>query len=133
MIKFKGRSAMKQYLPMKPIKRGFKVWILADSMNGYVYSFRIYTGKDANRTTSVGEHVVKDMVKEIKFTYRQVYFDNHFTTPSLLAYLSKNGIYAAGTVRINRKNMPKDFCSSTKNMNRGDFEYITSGDLLLHK
>ena len=26
MIKFKGRSAMKQYVPLKPIKCGFKVW-----------------------------------------------------------------------------------------------------------
>ena len=33
MIKFKGRSKIKQYLPKKPIKRGIKVWILADSKN----------------------------------------------------------------------------------------------------
>ena len=25
MVKFKGRSALKQYLPLKPIKRGIKV------------------------------------------------------------------------------------------------------------
>jgi len=42
MIKFKGRSSLKQYLPKKPIKRGFKVWTLADSKNGYVYAFEIY-------------------------------------------------------------------------------------------
>ena len=27
MVKYKGRSSLKQYLPMKPIKRGFKVWV----------------------------------------------------------------------------------------------------------
>lgn len=26
MVSFKGRNAMKQYMPMKPTKRGFKVW-----------------------------------------------------------------------------------------------------------
>lgn len=26
VIAFKGRSTMKQFMPMKPIKRGFKVW-----------------------------------------------------------------------------------------------------------
>jgi len=30
MIAFKGRTTMKQYMPMKPIKRSFEVWILAD-------------------------------------------------------------------------------------------------------
>ena len=34
MIKFKRRSSLKQYLPMKPIEREFKVWVRADSHNG---------------------------------------------------------------------------------------------------
>ena len=45
MIKFKGRSSIKQYQPMKPTKRGYKVWVLAESSTGYVYNFEIYTGK----------------------------------------------------------------------------------------
>jgi hypothetical protein len=67
MIKFKGRSSLKQYLPLKPIKRGLKVWTLADSKNGYVYSFHIYKGKDINKTTASGEHIVKDMVSDNLF------------------------------------------------------------------
>jgi hypothetical protein len=133
MIKFKGRSSLKQYLPMKPTKRGFKIWTLADANNGYVYSFRIYKGKETIRTKALGERVVKDIVKELRFSYRKVYFDNFFTTPNLLEYLYKKGIYAAGTIRADRRNMPKDFCSSQKKMNRGDFEFITSGNLVLHK
>ena len=30
MIKFKGRRSVKQYIPLKPIKRGCKVWVRAD-------------------------------------------------------------------------------------------------------
>ena len=36
MIPFKGRSSLKQYLPLKPVKHGFKVWVRADSTNGYI-------------------------------------------------------------------------------------------------
>ena len=36
MIKFQGRSSLKQYMPKKPIKRGIKVWVLGDSTNGYL-------------------------------------------------------------------------------------------------
>ena len=39
MIKFKGRSSMKQ------VKRGFKVWVRADAVTGYVCEFEVYTGK----------------------------------------------------------------------------------------
>jgi hypothetical protein len=34
MIKFKGRSSLKQFMPKKPIKRGYEVWVLADK-SGY--------------------------------------------------------------------------------------------------
>ncbi|XP_036344060.1 piggyBac transposable element-derived protein 4-like [Rhagoletis pomonella] len=37
MVKFKGRSSMKQYMPMKPIKRGIKIWMRCDSKTGYTY------------------------------------------------------------------------------------------------
>ena len=45
MIAFKGMSIMKQYLPNKPVKRGFKVWVRADAVSGYVSEFDVYTGK----------------------------------------------------------------------------------------
>lgn len=35
MILFKGRSSIKQYNPMKPIKRGYKLWCLGDQ-SGYI-------------------------------------------------------------------------------------------------
>jgi hypothetical protein len=44
MILFKGRSVMKQYMPLKPIKRGYKMWCLCDSTNGYLYNMALYTG-----------------------------------------------------------------------------------------
>ncbi|XP_015373375.1 PREDICTED: piggyBac transposable element-derived protein 4-like [Diuraphis noxia] len=64
VIAFKGRSGMKQYMPMKPIKRGFKVWALADSASGYLINFEIYTGKNSNNLTEfgLGEHLVESLV-----------------------------------------------------------------------
>lgn len=44
MIKFEGRSAIKQYVPIKPIDRGIKGWCRADASSGYVYECKLYTG-----------------------------------------------------------------------------------------
>jgi hypothetical protein len=133
MIKFKGRSSLKQYLPMKPIKRGFKVWILADTKNGYAYDFEIYKGKESERRGSLGEHIVKKMISNLEFSYRKIYFDNYFSSPDLLDYLYKKGLYAAGTVRVDRRYMPKEFCKSENLLQRGEYEYITSGKVVLYK
>jgi len=45
MVKFKGRSSLKQYNLMKPVKRGYKIWSLADQ-RGYMLAFKIYQGKE---------------------------------------------------------------------------------------
>ena len=65
MIKFKGRSSLKQYQPFKPTKRGYKAWVLAESSIGYVYNFEIYTGKSGERVLSLGEHVVMSVIDGI--------------------------------------------------------------------
>ena len=68
MIKFKGRSSLKQYNPMKPIKRGFKLWCLADD-KGYVYKFDVYCGKSQGKenssTLGLGGNVVMDLVNHL--------------------------------------------------------------------
>ena len=44
MILFKGRRKLKQYMPDKPNKWRFKIFLLCDSMEGYVHNFRFYEG-----------------------------------------------------------------------------------------
>lgn len=125
MIKFKGRISIRQYMPAKPIKRGYKVWIRADE-TGFVSEFQIYTGKaDGKVSYGLGERVVIDLTRELVGGCYHVYFDNFFTSTSLLLSLRKDNIFACGTVRQNRKNLPKKQMSD-KDMERGESEYRTS-------
>ena len=80
-IKFQGRSSLKQYLPMKPIKRGIKVWVLGDSSNGYFSRLEVYTGKKGNTVEKdLGARVVKDLTQDFQSRWHRVYFDNFFTS-----------------------------------------------------
>ena len=66
MIPFKGRSSLKQYVPLKPVKRCFKVWVRADSWNGYFCEFEVYTGKaDTTTEHNLGERVVHKLTRNI--------------------------------------------------------------------
>lgn len=66
MVPFKGRSSIKQYMPMKPVKRGYKVWCIADAKTGFIFKFRVYTGKsDSGEADSLGEKVVLELASYI--------------------------------------------------------------------
>ena len=51
-MKSKARSGIRQYMKDKPTKWGLKLWVLADSTNGYTVDFNVYIGKDASKDTS---------------------------------------------------------------------------------
>ena len=52
---------MKQYLPKKPVKRGFKVWVRAEAQTGFFCDFQVYTGRLANEEGGV-EHGLEERV-----------------------------------------------------------------------
>ena len=82
MIKFKGRSSLKQYMPMKPIKRGFKVWVIACAVSGYCLGLSVYEGAELNsdKTMSLGEKVVNKLSSRYKGFGYCLFFDNFFSS-----------------------------------------------------
>lgn len=120
MIRFKGRSSLKQYMPKKPIKRGFKVWILADE-SGYAWKFDIYTGKSSEGTQKdLGASVVKKLCEDLIGSGRKIYFDNYFNGVELLTWLKENKLNACGTVNSHRKNLPN--FKPDKQFKKGDID-----------
>ncbi|XP_059062765.1 piggyBac transposable element-derived protein 4-like [Achroia grisella] len=106
MVKFKGRSSLKQYMPKKPIKRGFKVWARCDAKTGYLYQFEVYSGKgDSTENEGLGYNVVMKLCSNVPRN-TLIAFDNFFTSCNLMEDLYDKNIYAVGTVRCNRKDLP---------------------------
>lgn len=131
MIPFKGRSSMKQYVPLKPVKRGFKVWAMADSLNGYMYDFNVYTGASGgDRETGLGEKVVLQLAESIKRNHHHLYFDNYFSSISLLSKLFEDGTYACGTIRTNRKLYPTEISEEAKRFDRGQSTFRQCGNIV---
>ena len=124
MVKFKGRSGMKQYIKSKPIKWSFKFWFRCSSKSGYLYQMDIYLGRKQTPefNLGLGEEVVLQLMKVLERSFCTVYFDNFFNTPKLTEKLFQKSIYGIGTVRANRKQMPKMI--DDKQMKRGDCEFL---------
>ena len=133
MVKFKGRSGMKQHIKSKPIKWGFKFWFRCSSISGYLYQMDIYLRRKQTSEFNLGlwEEVVLQLIKDLEQLFCTAYFDNFFNSPKLIEKLFQKGIYGIGTVRANRKQMPKMI--DDKQMKRGDCEFLFSGNTMACK
>ena len=133
MVKYKGRSSIKQDMPKKPIKRGFNIWMIADSDSGYVTKFQVYEGKTSTGKTEKGlsKKVVLTLSQEISHKYHHVYFDNFFTGIDLMLDLLRLGTYSCGTFRSDRKGFPEALKSVVKKglPNRGDCKTARYGNM----
>lgn len=119
MTKFKGRSSLKQYMPMKPVKRGIKIWQRCDSKTGYVYDMNIYSGKETGEVQgTLGERVVLKLTETIRGDDVVLAFDRFFTSVHLMETLKYP---AVGTCIKTRKDVPK---FATKLSKRGEAEFL---------
>ena len=64
MIGTKCRLSFLQYIKNKPVKWGVKVCVCSDSVNGYICSFKIYTGKDSTGSLHSNGPVVTSLVEK---------------------------------------------------------------------
>lgn len=127
MVKYFGRHPAKQFIRGKPVRFGYKNWMVTSS-DGYCYAFDLYCGKSpgANPTEPLGTRVVKQLLDKLSTNPRDhvVYFDNFFTSFDLLRDLRQVGFRATGTVREGRtKKCPLVAVKEMKKKNRADFDY----------
>uniref|UniRef100_A0A3B3SQ04 PiggyBac transposable element-derived protein domain-containing protein n=1 Tax=Paramormyrops kingsleyae TaxID=1676925 RepID=A0A3B3SQ04_9TELE len=127
MVPFKGRSVLKQYIPKKPYKWGYKIFVLCDT-KGLVHSFDVYAGKSdpppGSADIGASGNVVLKLAQVIEGSVNHLlFFDNWFSSLDLFVALANRGIPALGTVRQNRLqggNFSKD--KELKKKGRGTFE-----------
>ena len=108
MLPYFGRHECKQFIRNKPVRFGFKAWVLA-LVTGYCVSFTLYQGKgdysDENR--GLGESVVMYFWKILSIAFPATTFsfffcDNFFTSTRLISIMTKKKTLVTGTARVNR-------------------------------
>ena len=129
MVKSKGRSGIKQYIKNKPTKWGIKLWVLADSLNGYTCDFEVYTGKNTAYPLSekgLGYDVVMRLTEALLNQGYHLFFDNFYTSRTLVNDLFLSGTLSCGTVGKHRKDFPSP-CKEERNGPRKPKEVIWYG------
>jgi hypothetical protein len=131
MVAFKGRAAIKQYMPMKPHKWGYKIWCLAS--DHYLLRFEVYEGAavEASEQGATFDTVLR-MIEGYENNHHTLFCDSWFTSPTLLDALMEKGIHCCGSVRPNRKGMPPNTSidkKAIKQLRRGESIQRQKGDM----
>ena len=129
MVQYNGRyCSFKQYLPLKPITHGIKVWCLCCSVTKYVLNFEVYVGAANEVITGLPQHacgagagVVSRLTNGWEGKWYTIAMDNYFTSPMLFENLLNRGFYAVGTARQGRVGFPRSLCVPEKTP-RGSLE-----------
>ena len=125
LMLFKGRLKFKQYIPSKRHRFGIKIYVLCDCETGIVLNMCLHTGTDINGVTrnhplGFSGSVVDQLIKDYLDRGHILYTDNWYTSPDLAMYLHEHNTGAVGTVKPNRKKMPK-------------FEATKKGDIIRYR
>lgn len=140
VLLWKGRLHFRQYIPLKRARFGIKMFCLADQ-SGYVYRFRIYTGKEDPQTSmdvilpaecknfGITEKIVIYLALPLLDSGRTVFMDNWYSSCRLYDYLHYRQTMACGTIRSSR--VPLDIRNAKPKV--GDIAAFRCGPLLCLK
>ncbi|KAF2903933.1 hypothetical protein ILUMI_02241 [Ignelater luminosus] len=129
MVPYYGHHFAKMFIKNKPVRFGFKIWMLCGS-DGYPYNMDIHCGRSAdNNKQPLGTRIVKNMLSVVEtLSQHVVFFDNFFSSYSLFHEFSLLNILACGTVRENRTNKcPLISSGELKKKSRGSYNYRSDG------
>ena len=108
MVAFKGHLSYIQYLPAKPIKHGIKVWMRHNPESAYLHEYEVYLGWQQNLPNGLAYDVVTKLCESIADHNHHVYYENYFTSISLLKQLLQMKIFPSWNVRSNKKGLPAE-------------------------
>ncbi|XP_055910782.1 piggyBac transposable element-derived protein 3-like [Eupeodes corollae] len=141
MCATKACNFLRQYLPNKPHKWGYKLLVLCDD-KGFAYNFEVYSGTenadqfrlpdepDLGASSNIVVRLCRCVPRNKNY---KVFFDNYYTSPELISYLAKIGIHSLGTVNKGRLGsnlqLPSQKQLSDANKTRGySEEWVTTVD-----
>ena len=108
LLKFQKRNASSRSDHATRDKYGIKFWILSEVESKYFLNAIPYLGKDDGRQIKgLGEQVTLQLMKPYKNKGYHVTTDQFFTSLSLARKLAQSKISLLGTIRSDRREVPK--------------------------
>lgn len=121
LLKTRNRCSFRQYIPSKPGKYGIKIFWLVDSKTNYPLAAEVYLGQQPNLNSSKGiaHDLVLRLMKDYLYLGANLTIDNFFVSYELAMDLLEKNTTITGTIRSNKRELPKVFASASEAKKRG--------------
>ena len=133
LILFKGRLLFKQYIPSKRHRFGIKLFVMCDVKTGCVLDLIVYVGQQTaivrNPELGISGSVVSTLMAPYLGKGHSLYIDNWYTSPQLATFLHRHQTNMCGTVRPNRKGLPR----FSKKLKKGEVEALHTDTVMALK
>ncbi|XP_023212527.1 uncharacterized protein LOC111615331 [Centruroides sculpturatus] len=133
LVAFRGKCPFRQYIPSKPSKYGIKIQAMADAKTYYVCKIEIYAGKQPDgpfKVDNSANGVVSRLISEISGSGRNVTFDND-SFPLVKMLMEVHKLSSVGTLRKNKREIPKEFLDMKNRCNYDSMFGFTGGITLV--
>ena len=130
IVPFCGNCKFRVYMQAKPDKYGLKMWMMADSESYYVKNFDVYLGKqDEKSEVNQSQRVVLQLSQCLGEGYN-ITTDNFFTSFPLAHHLLQRNITLLGTLRSNKKGIPKELLDPKRDECSSEFRFTNDFTLV---
>jgi len=123
MIKFNGRSRLVVYMPLKPIKYGFKAYTLTESSSGYVLNWILHEGK---KNTLV--NIVRSLTNLYEGKGYIISMDRFYTTLDAVKNLLDQNFHVFAAITQTRARLTVEMKDLAKKLKRGEALFYCSND-----
>ena len=106
MIKCHGQHSGIVGAPNKPAKRGFKIFVAADGVSGYLWNFQVYMRKQ--KEVGLTQRVVENLTEPVAGRNHIIFVDKFYTSVPLALSLLERSTFICGSFNTGRKFWPKD-------------------------
>ena len=133
MIPFSGKHRWRVFLKSKPVKYGFKAYVLAEASSGYVLNWHIHTGDP--RTCASEEKSTFKIIRRLCLPYsylgHHIYMDRYYSGLRIFRYLTLKGFGACGTVMRNRLSLTDEIIDELDSFGYQDYDFYQFGEEIL--
>ena len=123
MIKFNGRSRMKVYMPSKPIRFGFKVYLMTDAQNSYVLNWIIH-----ERSKESLVSLLQKVTENFENRGFIISMDRYYSTLDVIKDLTRRGFGVYATIKGNRIKANSNMKKELKNIKQGESRFYIFED-----
>lgn len=127
LLNTRNRCPIRQYIPSKPGKYGIKINWIVDAETSYPLFGEVYVGQQPNdeRSTGLAHQLVLRLAEKWLDSNRNITMDNYFTSYPLACELwERRSTTIVGTLRSNKREIPKEFAGVTEAVKRGKFKSV---------